>query len=299
MKRALGIFLVVSFGLSWGLWIPAGLALQTFEKGILAVPVFTLVTAVAMFFPLIGALVANAMLPKGERVDLGVRLNLNSSIRYYLIAWFLPAGLTVVGLLVYYLIFPGHFDTNLTYVTSLLAQQAGGEAALAQMGEMSLPILLAATFLSAVTVAPFINAIPAFGEEAGWRGFLFPVLCSFMSTRRASLLSGVVWGLWHAPIIAMGHNYGREYAGFPVLGILAMVIACVALGCWLCLLRQRAQSVWPCALAHGAFNAVANIGVALSAVGPTVFGPSPLGLVAGIPMFVLGAFCFTLLQTRV
>ena len=30
---------------------------------------------------------------------------------------------------------------------------------------------------------------------------------------------GLTWGLWHAPITMMGHNYGRGYPGFPFTGI--------------------------------------------------------------------------------
>ena len=33
------------------------------------------------------------------------------------------------------------------------------------------------------------------------------------------VVMGIVWGLWHAPIIAMGHNYGTDYLGAPWLGM--------------------------------------------------------------------------------
>ena len=152
-------------------------------------------------------------------------------------------------------------------------------------------VLLAVVFAS-LTYAPFINMIPAFGEELGWRGMLFPTLCERMSQRAAVLVSGVIWGLWHAPVIAMGHNYGMGYAGFPIAGILTMIVACTALGSMMCYLRMKTGSVWPCALAHGAVNAIANIGVIFCTAGASILGPSPLGLVAGIPMIVLGVVCW-------
>ena len=109
-----------------------------------------------------------------------------------------------------------------------------------------------------------------------------------MSVRSAAVVSGIIWGLWHAPAIAMGHNYGMSYVGFPIAGILTMVIACTALGSMMCYLRVKTGSVWPCALAHGAVNAIANIGVVFCTAGASILGPSPLGLVAGIPVIVLG-----------
>ena len=132
--------------------------------------------------------------------------------------------------------------------------------------------------------------IPAFGEELGWRGMLFPTLAERIPERNAALATGIIWGLWHAPAIAMGHNYGMGYAGFPVTGILAMTLLCTAMSCWLCHLRQRTGSVWPCALAHGSFNAVANLGLLYCTVGQTLLGPTPLGLVAGIPLIALGVY---------
>lgn len=54
-------------------------------------------------------------------------------------------------------------------------------------------------------------------------------------------ITGVIWGLWHAPAIVMGHNYGMGYAGFPIAGILIMTLACTAMTCWFaCFGRGRA-----------------------------------------------------------
>lgn len=44
-------------------------------------------------------------------------------------------------------------------------------------------------------------AVVATGEELGWRGWLLPQLMSRMSRLRAALGTGVIWGLWHAPLL--------------------------------------------------------------------------------------------------
>ena len=76
-----------------------------------------------------------------------------------------------------------------------------------------------------------------------------------------------------------------------------MTLACMTMACWLSWLRRQSGSVWPCALAHGAFNAIANLGLVFCTCGPTLLGPSPLGLVAGIPLFAVGIFCWTRLSS--
>lgn len=295
MKR-LVVYLVVTFALTWGLLIPAGFALGTFANGEGSSSLMVGLIALSMFFPLVGALVANYACKPEERIDLAWRPLVRGNVRIYLIAWFAPAIITLAGCIFFFAVNPHWFDPSMQSYLSIAAESAGLpiEELVADMPPM--PVLLAVLLVAALIFAPFINMIPAFGEELGWRGLLYPTLTERMSMRAAALVTGVIWGLWHAPVIAMGHNYGMGYVGFPIAGILTMTLMCTAMSCWFCWLRQRSGSVWPCALAHGAFNAIANIGVAFSVVGQTFLGPSPLGLVAGIPLLVLGAFCLTRLS---
>jgi len=92
----------------------------------------------------------------------------------------------------------------------------------------------------------------ALGEEIGWRGLLVPELLKVTSFRNTALISGVIWALWHFPLILLA-DY--KAAGTPVafqLGCFAtMVISSSFLYAWL---RLRSGSVWPAALLHGAHN---------------------------------------------
>lgn len=296
MKR-LVIYLVVTFGLTWGLLIPAGFLLGTFENGETSSLIMIGLIALSMFFPLAGALIANFACRPEDRIDLGWRPRVKQNVRNYLIAWFLPAAIALLGCIVFFAANPHLFDPTMrTYIESSAASAGLASDTLASQMP-PIPILIGATLAASLIIAPFINMIPAFGEELGWRGMLFRTLAELMSERSAALVTGVIWGLWHAPAIAMGHNYGMGYAGFPIAGILTMTLLCTAMSCWLSLLRTRSGSVWPCALAHGAFNAVANIGVLFCSAGQTLFGPSPLGLVAGIPTMAIGVFCWVRLSS--
>ena len=149
-----------------------------------------------------------------------------------------------------------------------LAGLIGGAADLVTLGTS--PAQLA----TLVTLPLFclVVAVAAFGEELGWRGFLQPALRP-LGTLAALLLTGVVWGLWHAPLILLGYNYGRT----DVSGLALMVGFTVLVGVLLGWLRMRSESVWTCSIAHGSINASAGIVLLAMIAGPQDVGASILG----------------------
>ena len=110
---------------------------------------------------------------------------------------------------------------------------------------------------------------------------------------RALLVTGAVWGLWHAPIILLGYDFARPDA----LGLALMVGGCMAYGVLIGWLRIRSASIWPSVFAHGAFNAAGGFAVLVLAAGspadPAAAGP--LGWVAWI---LMAAIALVLLLTR-
>ena len=128
-----------------------------------------------------------------------------------------------------------------------------------------------------------INGLFAFGEEYGWRGVLADELRP-LGSARANLLTGVLWGLWHAPIIIlMGHNYGSEWGwGIPV-----MVAWTTPLAFLLSWVRERSDSVLAPAILHGAYNGTMGF-FAFTIIGGSLLVSLPLGLLMS-PVLILGA----------
>jgi membrane protease YdiL (CAAX protease family) len=166
---------------------------------------------------------------------------------------------------------------------------AGVDPSALPLGTVVLTQLIAVPFAAVIP-----NALLAFGEEVGWRGWLLAALRPW-GTWPALLFSGVIWGLWHAPVTLLGHNFGRTDA----TGVLLMIGGCVAWGVLLGWTRLRTGSIWPAVFAHGAMNAVGGIAVVLAAadqpIDLAVVGP--LGVVAWVviaaivvAMVLAGAF---------
>ena len=99
-------------------------------------------------------------------------------------------------------------------------------------------------------VSGFATAVHGFGEELGWRGYLTPKLEELMPTPAAVAVTGIIWALWHGPLLAYGYDFGRDYDFFPYGGFIAMIVMCIFFSALLTWLTKRTGSVYPAALCH-------------------------------------------------
>lgn len=268
------IFTVTAMGLAWLVMLPVWLS----GDG-LASPFFSLLAAVMMFTPTVATLIVVFLLKRPPSIP-----------RLLGLAPFRPAGRTIGFLAIAWLGFP-----LLSFLALLLGQAMGivrldftfesfgqnlGPAA-SSIPEDALPAL-GIVQLVAILLNSFFASITAFGEELGWRGWLLPNLRA-LGTFPALILSGVIWGVWHAPVILLGYNYARP----DLLGLLLMVGWCVLLGIVIGWLRLRSASVWPAVLAHGAVNAAAGSVIVVLAASDQSEDSVVFGSVLGWPGWIL------------
>jgi membrane protease YdiL (CAAX protease family) len=91
----------------------------------------------------------------------------------------------------------------------------------------------------------------ALGEEIGWRGFLVPELSKTTSFTATSLISGIVWSLWHYPILI----YGDYNAGTPTwYGLTCFTVMVVSSSFIFAWMRLKSGSLWTGAILHGSHN---------------------------------------------
>jgi membrane protease YdiL (CAAX protease family) len=219
-------------------------------------PASLVIAVIYMFVPMVIAIIVQKFIYKEPvKKPLGISFKLN---RWFLVAWLLPAIIAVVTIGVS-LLFPGvdftlepessrifeHFRTILPAET---LQQMEGQVS-------SLPFHpFWFALLQGLVAGITINAVAGFGEELGWRGFLQREF-SYMGFWKSSVIIGVIWGIWHAPLVLKGHNYPQH----PVAGVFMMVILCVLFAPIFSYVRLKAKSVVAAAIIHGTLNAIAGL----------------------------------------
>jgi membrane protease YdiL (CAAX protease family) len=190
-----------------------------------------------------------------------------------------PALMTIIGAALFFAIFPRFFDPSLSALRRTLEQSA-------QQTGQALPfspwMLVVIQTIAGILAAPLINSLFTFGEEFGWRAYLLPKLLP-LGERKALLVTSVIWGIWHWPVIAMGHNYGLNYPGVPWTGMLMMVWFTLVTGTFLGWAALRGRSVWPAVIGHAAINGISGLGVLFVQGEPnSLLGPLPTGLIASL-----------------
>lgn len=242
-RKSLTWFLAITFVFSWILFlIPLTFTnMDTTQKQLSTQGLW----AIAMWGPGIAAIATTLLIEKKPFSSL--RVNTLGPKRFYLWAWLLPIVLVIIGGLLTLLFGVAKLDLNFTMIRDAMASAA-------KESDVPAGIIVGAQVLFAFTLAPLINVIFALGEELGWRGFLLPHLTP-LGQWKAILISGAIWGFWHAPAIAQGLNY----PGYPVLGVFMMIMFCILLGTIFSWLYLNTKSPWVAALAHGSVNAVAGL----------------------------------------
>ena len=114
---------------------------------------------------------------------------------------------------------------------------------------MNFPTYLVLGYVNALVLNPLLGLVIAFGEEYGWRGYLQSELAK-LGRVKGVLLVGVIWGIWHAPVIAMGYNY----PGHPVIGPIAFLVFNIFLAIFLGYIMLKTGSVWLAAFGHAVLN---------------------------------------------
>ena len=271
-------YVVLACGLAWLVALPLWLGdgLRTPYAGLL-LPVMMYMPAVAVVI----VLLVFRPIPKGQRLRFLGMWPLRPAKR---VVWLMLIGLLAPPLLV---LASTVLAALCGWLTVDLVNFSGFTELLAAKVPAGTPlppaiVLIVVQAASIPVAAATVNALAAFGEELGWRGFLVPALRRY-GTWASLLISGVIWGLWHAPIILLGYDFGRT----DPTGVLFMIGGCVVWGVLLGWLRLRSASMWPAVFAHGALNASAAMYLWFFAAGSRA--DPALVLPLGVAGWIVGA----------
>lgn len=208
-------FFVLAFAITWMVWVPRAFGIEW------ALGVGTIWT----YGPAVAAVVAAVIV--GGRSELR---RLLSGLDKWRIGWVWYAvilfGPLVLGLLVaaVYVTLGGNWEDGTPVVFS-----------------EPLPIVLLLLVILTVT--------DGLGEELGWRGFALPRMLERKSAFTASIVLGLVWAIWHIPLI---WTDGSALEGTHVWLLIARLPATSVLFTWV--YQHTNGSVVAAALFHGSLN---------------------------------------------
>ena len=154
------------------------------------------------------------------------------------------------------------------------------------------PVELGALLLGLATIflGPILSFPQLFGEEYGWRIFLQDNLSIQFSQFRAFFLVGLVWSLWHIPMIILEGPYSDNL----VLGIIVYTIGAILMSIILGLAVFKSKSVWIAAYLHGIIG-IQNFFTTY------FYNPSDLIFSFGLGIYglpILGLFSFFFLKSK-
>jgi membrane protease YdiL (CAAX protease family) len=228
------LYIAIAYGLIWG----AGLVFYLSGTNVASFAGATqLLASFCMFIPLVATLICQKSSKEPLLRNVGISWKVN---RWWFFGWLIVPLIPLLTIL-------------FTHWTIGLSFNVPGETV--PLGFMNKPVgMVGITLLSGMVAGVTINALFAFGEEIGWRGYLLKQFegKNFLTT---SIIIGIIWGLWHAPLILLGHNYPQH----PQWGVLMMVVMSIPLSFIIQYFRVKSGSVIVAAVMHGTFNALAGM----------------------------------------
>lgn len=163
--------------------------------------------------------------------------------RYVWWALLLPLPLCLLEIL-----FQGLFGRfSLEGILGVAQQYIGGISSPIAKGVITFILLYVVAAIASLT----INFFCVLGEELFWRGYLWEK-CKHLGFWKASLWTGVLWGLWHAPVIVL---FGLNYPQHRYLGMIWMIISCMLMAPLMLYFRIRDESLMAPTIFHGLINA--------------------------------------------
>lgn len=296
-SKRLIIFLAITFVVTWITEITV--LIPMYKSGEeLAVSEASKMISSMMFTPAIAAVVSRIFTREGM-LKSGLQFNISRYKGYFLFSWFGPSILIFLGAVLYFIINRDNYDTNMGVLIKAISESNLAAGITDEIDVVDVVATYKTGLLIKLFTAPVLDVINAFGEEWGFRGYLLPKLYRKLGTIPAVLISGIVNGIWYAPIVAIGYFYGNEYAGFPVAGILGMIVFCTVTGTIYSYVCLRTGSIFTAVFAHSAVNIMMSQADLFTVNGGNPFiGPAPTGIIGGIPFIIVAAICIFDLYKR-
>jgi len=233
-KYALVLFFLLAYLFTWSNWLPQALN----SRGLTSVQVPGILSLLAGYGPALAAILAASLAygPQGLRELFGRLVKWRAGIRWYLIALFLPALVTILAILI-----------NTRWLGGAAPDFSGVSF---PFGPAETPLWQKILILFLV----FTLGFDGLGEELGWRGFALPRLLERYTPLAASLILGALWAVWHFPYAL---TKGTFLSDVPLHGFILNLLGVSIIYTWIFV--NTNGSLLPALLFHVAGNTTSNL----------------------------------------
>ena len=223
MKHRIITFIIISYAISWLIWLPNVLA-YNFNIGHHS----DWLHLFGGLGPLFGAIITTLIFDKW----IGVKKIFQEKYKLPSMRWLLVGfGMPILFFLIVYL---------------WLGLSAGNWIILSYVG-LNAKILTSSSFIVWLVWLLFYGI----GEESGWRGFLFPEFSKKYNALTATIFISLIWATWHLPIFFYDKDFMAFGLGGTIGWVVGLMFGSVLLG-WL--VKQSKGILWPVIFWHATFN---------------------------------------------
>jgi membrane protease YdiL (CAAX protease family) len=285
-SKRIWIFLAFAIGVPWtaalALYLTLG-ATDLIKAAALANLIFISTPALAN--------VTTRLITREGRGRLWLWPKLRRGWPFYLAAILLPFLAAIAAGTIFYLVFPGSFDPTLSKVREFYTAYSVAADTHPWTAFVLITLQASINWL-------LVNGLLSIGEEFGWRAYLLPKLMARFTgaepasgsaenpvpadlyasgARKASVLIGLIWGVWHWPLFLMSLRLTPD---FPLLYLLVFPVSTCCMSVLLCWVTLRSGSVWPASIGHGLINGTSIIPMMpLKGAASMLLGPGPGGVI--------------------
>lgn len=254
-RKKIGLYLLLSYGISW----LTATILYLSGMGLDGIASMAVVAVFYMGGPAVATFIIQKIIYKERFKECGWSFDKKAAkwlfITPLLFLAFITLAFMIVALLGNTQLVSEFGQINLSknsFLEQLFSLMPGNadNAKLPNLPDIPPILLLIMMIFGGMLTGVTANLPFMFGEEFGWRGLLLKETRGLGFTH-SSLFIGVVWGLWHLPLILMGHNYPH----YPYWGIAMMCLFTVAISPLFSYVRLKSKTILGACMLHGMINA--------------------------------------------
>lgn len=211
-----------------------------------------------MLGPAIAAVITRAMFYESKFMDANLRFG---RVRDYIIFWAVALGITVLSFISFTFLGSITWDFSGRVFLDQLSQQMSltGQDINDLPGGLTPQTMLIIYFIGGLTIFNVLpGMITGFGEEFGWRGFMFPQLYR-IKPWVAFVIGGLIWYVWHIPLVLVIPSQTQDVTVTQTaLNVLVLAISSICTHIFLSYVYVKSGSVFVASLAHITLDNVAR-----------------------------------------